>query len=92
MVLADLAEFTHFVTRVKIVPAVADDISLARDPSACAGARFAAKLSMRVLSRTWQMLLKGITEVQESRPAARGGRDGAGAASPMPPTCRRPTR
>ena len=28
VMLADLAEFTHFVTRVKIVPAVADDISL----------------------------------------------------------------
>ena len=35
VVLADLAEFTHFVTRVKIVPAVADDVALAR-PSACA--------------------------------------------------------
>jgi DNA polymerase-3 subunit gamma/tau len=32
---------------------------------------FAAKLSMRVLSRMWQMLLKGITEVQgATRPAA----------------------
>jgi DNA polymerase-3 subunit gamma/tau len=32
---------------------------------------FAAKLSMRVLSRMWQMLLKGITEVQTAtRPAA----------------------
>src|ERR1700684_837044 len=28
MVLGDLAEFTHFVTRVKVVPAVADDVSL----------------------------------------------------------------
>ncbi len=28
MVLGDLAEFTHFVTRVKIVPALADDVSL----------------------------------------------------------------
>ena len=27
VVLADLAEFTHFVTRVKVVPAVADDVS-----------------------------------------------------------------
>ena len=32
---------------------------------------FASKLSMRVLSRMWQMLLKGITEVQTAtRPAA----------------------
>src|SRR5262249_45109942 len=29
VVLADLAEFTHFVTRVKVVPSVADDPSLA---------------------------------------------------------------
>src|SRR5439155_16316183 len=28
IVLADLAEFTHFVTRVKVVPPVADDVSL----------------------------------------------------------------
>src|SRR5690606_37664029 len=28
VVLADLADFTHFVTRVKLVPSVADDLSL----------------------------------------------------------------
>jgi DNA polymerase III subunit gamma/tau len=61
--LADLAEFTHFVTRVKIVPAVADDVSLG-EAERTRGRAFAAKLSMRVLSRTWQMLLKGIAEVQ----------------------------
>ena len=70
MVLADLAEFTHFVTRVKIVPAVADDISLS-EAERTRGRAFAAALSMRVLSRTWQMLLKGIAEVKEAgRPIA----------------------
>src|SRR5262249_28621180 len=35
------------------------------------GRAFAAQLSMRVLSRAWQMLLKGISEVQASgRPVA----------------------
>jgi DNA polymerase-3 subunit gamma/tau len=35
------------------------------------GRAFAAQLSMRVLSRTWQMLLKGVSEVQSSsRPVA----------------------
>jgi DNA polymerase-3 subunit gamma/tau len=63
MVLGDLAEFTHFVTRVKIVPAVADDISLT-ETERTRGRAFAAKLSMRVLARTWQMLLKGIGEVE----------------------------
>jgi DNA polymerase-3 subunit gamma/tau len=67
-VLADLAEFTNFVTRVKIVPAAADDVALA-ESERTRGRGFAAKLSMRVLSRTWQMLLKGIVEVQAaSRP------------------------
>src|SRR5208282_5307832 len=62
MVLGDLAEFTHFVTRVKVVPALADDVSLT-ETERTRGRAFAAKLSMRVLARTWQMLLKGIEEV-----------------------------
>jgi DNA polymerase-3 subunit gamma/tau len=62
VVLTDLAEFTHFVTRVKIVPAVADDPALI-EVERTRGRGFAEKLSMRVLSRTWQMLLKGIAEV-----------------------------
>ena len=70
VVLNDLAEFTHFVTRVKVVPAVADDVSLS-EAERTRGRDFASKLSMRVLSRTWQMLLKGINEVQVSgRPVA----------------------
>ena len=70
MVLGDLAEFTHFVTRVKIVPALADDVSLT-ETERMRGRAFAAKLSMRVLARTWQMLLKGIEEVAAAgRPLA----------------------
>src|ERR1700719_29580 len=72
MVLGDLAEFTHFVTRVKVVPAVADDVSLT-EAERTRGRGFAAKLSMRVLARTWQMLLKGIAEVEAAgRPIAAG--------------------
>jgi DNA polymerase III subunit gamma/tau len=63
--LADLAEFTHFVTRVKVVPAVADDPSLA-EVERTRGRAFAAALSMRVLSRTWQMLFRGIPDVQSA--------------------------
>jgi DNA polymerase III subunit gamma/tau len=70
VVLSDLAEFTHFVTRVKVVPAVADDVSLS-EAERTRGRAFAAQLSMRVLSRAWQMLLKGVSEVQASgRPVA----------------------
>src|SRR5207237_3292668 len=68
--LADLAEFTHFVTRVKVVPPVAEDVSLA-EVERTRGRAFAQALSMRVLARAWQMLLKGISEVEAaSRPLA----------------------
>jgi DNA polymerase III subunit gamma/tau len=70
VVLSDLAEFTNFVTRVKVVPAVTDDVSLS-EAERTRGRAFAAQLSMRVLSRAWQMLVKGIAEVHESgRPVA----------------------
>ena len=65
VVLSDLAEFTNFVTRVKIVPAVADDLSLA-EAERTRGRAFAAQLSMRVLSRAWQMLFKGLTEMKDA--------------------------
>jgi DNA polymerase-3 subunit gamma/tau len=63
VVLTDLAEFTHLVTRVKIVPSVAEDRSLAEVERTRARA-FAAGLSMRILSRAWQMLFKGLADVQ----------------------------
>src|SRR5579864_6687867 len=70
VVLSDLAEFTHFVTRVKVVPSVADDVSLS-EAERVRGRAFATKLSLPVLSRTWQMLLKGVGEVQAAgRPVA----------------------
>ena len=70
VVLSDLAEFSHFVTRMKVVPSVGDDVSLS-EAERVRGRAFAQQLSLRVLSRTWQMLLKGIGEVQSSgRPVA----------------------
>jgi DNA polymerase-3 subunit gamma/tau len=64
-VLTDLAEFNHLVTRLRFVPTAIDDASLSQDERD-RGADFARTLSVRVLSRTWQMLLKGIPEVQSS--------------------------
>jgi DNA polymerase-3 subunit gamma/tau len=70
VVLSDLAEFVNFVTRVKVMPATADNVAFGETERVRAR-EFASKLSMRVLSRMWQMLLKGITEVQTAtRPAA----------------------
>jgi DNA polymerase III subunit gamma/tau len=70
VVLSDLAEFVNFVTRVKIVPEIADNVAFS-ETERLRGRDFAAKLSMRVLSRMFQMLLKGLAEVQAAtRPAA----------------------
>jgi DNA polymerase-3 subunit gamma/tau len=69
VVLSDLAEFVNFVTRVKVVPATADNLAFG-ETERLRARDFAAKLSMRVLSRMFQMLLKGISEAQAAtRPA-----------------------
>lgn len=60
--IADLADFTHLVTRIKVVPAAAEDMSLTPDERV-RGAEFAGKLSMRALTRAWQILFKGHDEV-----------------------------
>ncbi|MEC9245189.1 MAG: DNA polymerase III subunit gamma/tau [Pseudomonadota bacterium] len=71
-VLNDLAEFNHLVTRLRFVPEAAEDAALSEDERT-RGLEFSKTLSVRVLSRTWQMLLKGIQEVQSSgRPMAAG--------------------
>ncbi len=70
VVLEDLAAFTHLVTRLKLAPEAADDDSLTEEEKT-KGMEFADKLSLRVLARTWQMLLKGIDETRAaSRPLA----------------------
>ncbi len=69
-VLNELAEFTHLVTRIKVTPQAARD-PLLTEIEATRGAALAAQMSMRALSRLWQMLIKGIGEVRDSgRPLA----------------------
>jgi DNA polymerase-3 subunit gamma/tau len=70
VVLEDLAAFTHIVTRLKISEAALADEALTEEEKA-RGRALADKLSLRVLARAWQMLLKGIEEAKEaSRPLA----------------------
>jgi DNA polymerase-3 subunit gamma/tau len=61
-VLRDLAEITHWVSVVKITPDAADDPTIGPDERA-RGQAMAETLPMRVLTRTWQMLLKALEEV-----------------------------
>lgn len=65
VVLSDLAEFSHLVTRLKLVPEAAKDNSLSQ-AERVRGADFAQRLSIRVLARAWQMLLKAIGEVRQA--------------------------
>jgi len=60
-ILTDLAQLVHWVTRVKVVPASADDVSRAESERQ-AGRRLAEVLSMAQLTRAWQLLLKGLQE------------------------------
>jgi DNA polymerase-3 subunit gamma/tau len=70
VVLEDLAAFTHVVTRLKLAPAEGEDEGLTEEERT-RGKAFAEKLSLRMLARAWQMLLKGIEEAREaSRPLA----------------------
>ncbi len=65
VLLRDLAEITHWLTRLKTAPegsrtVPVSDIDLQRGRTAAEG------LSIPVLTRTWQMLLKGMGEVNEA--------------------------
>ena len=64
-VVQELLEISHWLTRIKVVPEAAQ----ARDVAGVDAARareMAQRLSVPVLARTWQMLLKGLDELQSA--------------------------
>ncbi|MFN8925726.1 MAG: DNA polymerase III subunit gamma/tau [Rhodospirillales bacterium] len=65
VVVQDLLDVVHGLTRLKVIPALAED---AATPEAerTRGADLAGTLTIPVLTRTWQMLLKGLGEVTQS--------------------------
>ncbi len=62
-ILNDLADFVHWVTRLKVVKDSALTDPSRTEAEKSRGSDYAARLSMAHLTRAWQMLLKGITEV-----------------------------
>ena len=69
-IIADLADYVHVVTRLKVVPGDAGDASLS-ESERVRGQAFAEALPQRVLTRAWQILLKGLQELQAAaRPVA----------------------
>jgi DNA polymerase-3 subunit gamma/tau len=65
IVLQDLLELTHFLTRLKLAPEAGAGDPLEEGERERAGP-LAAALAMPVLARAWQMLLKGLEEVQNA--------------------------
>ena len=61
-ILRDLAEIAHWVSVIKITPEAAEDPTISPDERR-RGQAMASAISMRVLTRMWQMLLKALEEV-----------------------------
>jgi DNA polymerase-3 subunit gamma/tau len=64
-VIRDLAEVTHWVSIIKITPDAADDPTVSPDEKT-RGQAFSQSLSMRILTRTWQLLLKALEEISSA--------------------------
>ncbi|PIW25787.1 MAG: DNA polymerase III subunit gamma/tau [Rhodospirillales bacterium CG15_BIG_FIL_POST_REV_8_21_14_020_66_15] len=64
-VLGDLLEIVHFLTRAKLVPQTLDDPAVP-EIERVRGREMAGGLGMGALARAWQMLLKGLGEVQHA--------------------------
>ena len=63
LMLADLLELVHTVSRLKAIPGLRDGAELP-EAERVRGATLADGLSVPVLGRAWQMLLKGVAEVE----------------------------
>ena len=68
VILQDLLELTHWVTRLKVAPEAA---ATSADSERAHGLAMAAKLSMASLTRAWTLLLKGLQETLTAPAALR---------------------
>jgi DNA polymerase-3 subunit gamma/tau len=88
VVMQDLLEATHFLTRVKIAPG-AEGFFDGGSAEAQRAVTVAGRLSVAALTRAWQMLLKGLLEVRDAAnplPAAEMALVRLAYASDLPPT------
>ena len=65
LILQDLLDVIHWLTRIKVTPQIADGSSVP-ELDAQRGKAITALTSMAALTRAWQMLLKGLNEAQIS--------------------------
>ncbi len=61
----DMMDLTHWLTRVKIIPELANDLTIP-ESERVRGKKMAQSLSMASLTGVWQMLLKGVLEVKSA--------------------------
>jgi DNA polymerase-3 subunit gamma/tau len=66
VVVQDMLELAHWLTRLKITPDAADIAAAASETERVKGAEMAKALSMAALTRAWQMLLKGLAETRSA--------------------------
>ena len=64
-ILSDMLEQVHILTRFAAIPALREDAALPENERV-RGAALAARLSVPMLTRAWQMLLKGLEEAQQA--------------------------
>ena len=64
VLLSELLALTHLLSRLRTIPALRQDPTLTEDERH-RGAALADRLSIPVLARAWQMLLKGVQEVAQ---------------------------
>lgn len=65
VIIQDMLELTHWLTRLKVVPDAGDDL-VTSEAERKQGLEMANGLSIPILTRMWQMLLKGTEEVRIS--------------------------
>ncbi|MFO1157630.1 MAG: DNA polymerase III subunit gamma/tau [Reyranellaceae bacterium] len=63
VIVEDLLELTHWVTRLKVAP---DAAASSADSERAHGLALAAKLSLATLTRAWNFLLKGLRETLDA--------------------------
>jgi len=65
LIISDLASMVHWITRLKLIKEASLDATMSQ-AEVEQGTELAENLGMAVLSRAWQMLLKGIHEVNNA--------------------------
>lgn len=66
VIVQDLLELTHLLTRYRAVPALVDKDNAVSPDLKVRLVKLSSELSMPSLGRAWQLLLKGVSEIQSA--------------------------